>query len=122
MLSCALEKDAAKVCDAVTSDSSDATADPLWSLQETRLCNKTQLHALQDNLFALRLNERQKSVAAFGKRLRLASLTLQTPVADDILLNTLKTRLPARLQNQAMLVIDDFGTVRSVASKLTSTQ
>lgn len=51
LLPCAFEKDTAKLFDIVPSSNCSATADQLCFLSEARLCNKAQLHVLQDVLW-----------------------------------------------------------------------
>lgn len=108
--------------DSVPSSRYNVTAYELWILLKASFCTKAQFHTLQDTFFALERNERQESVAAFGKRLRSASLASRTSVADEILLNRFQAGLSARLQDQAMLVIGNFDNVVSVGSRLSSSQ
>lgn len=49
-------------------------------------------------------------------------MALQTAVADEILLNRFDEGLPARLQDQAMLVTGNYDTVVCVVSRLYSGQ
>lgn len=97
LLPSAFEKYSANVFGAVASGKCEPTADLLWNRLEARLCSRAQLYALQDELFGLQRNDPQMSVVAFGERLRSASLVLQTPEADEILLNKFKAGLFTRL-------------------------
>lgn len=118
----AFEKDTVKVFGYVASSNYTAAADQLWTLLEASLCNKAQLHVLQDKVFGLKWNDRKGSVAAFGERLRWVSLALQTPVADENLLSRFKATLRSMLQDQAMLVTGHFYNAVSVVSRQSSPQ
>lgn len=119
---CAFEKDAPKVFGDVTSSNFNFRADQPWILPEARLCDRAQLHASQVTFFGFKWNARQESVAAFGELLRAASLSLQTPVVDDVLLSRFKAGLPLSLPDQAILVTSDYDTVVSVFPELSSAQ
>lgn len=116
------EKDAAEVLDDVASSNYNGTAKKLWSRLEARFCIEVKLHALQDRFSGLKLSERQKFVATFGGRFRSAFFALQTPVADEMLLNRLKAGLPVRLHDEVTLATGDFDIVLSVVLRLPSVQ
>lgn len=73
-------------------------------------------------LFGLKLDVQQKSVATFEKRVRCASLKLQTLVADAFFWKVLKAKLVMRLRNQTMLFVEDSSTVVATESKLSGAQ
>ena len=118
----AFEKDAQRVFEEVVSTHTSDTAATLWDLLETRLCNRTHMSALQDKFFSMKWNERKESVGSYAERLRSASMSLPTPISNDVLQNRFKAGLPQKLEDQAVLVTGDFDTVVSAVARLSTAQ
>lgn len=119
---CAFERNARHVYEEVAESHVDASADDLWEILETSLCNMTHRSALQDKILGMKRNDRKESVAHYAERLRSAEMALPTTSSMDVLLNCFKAGLPQKLQDQAVLVTGEFDTVVSSVSRLSAAQ
>lgn len=122
LLPLAFEGDARSVYEEVANEAMDLNTTELWARLEERLCNKVHQSALQDKLFEMRWNERKESFTTFAQRLRSASLSLPTPIGNDILLNRLKAGIPSRLRDQAHIITGSYDEVVTRLGRLSAAQ
>lgn len=119
----AFEADSERVFDEVSSANLNATCAELSDLLERRLCNDTHQSALRDKFFGMKWNEKRESFDRFASCLRSAFLSLPTGTVDEgVLVNRLRSGLPQRIQDQAILITGGFDEVVSKLSNLSSTQ
>ena len=118
----AFERDALRVYEEDAGFYVNASADDLWEILETKLCNIVHRSDLQDKFFGMKWNDRKDSVAHYAERLRSAAMALPTTISMGVLLNRFKAVLPQKLHNQAVLVMGDFDTVVRSVSLLSTAQ
>lgn len=105
-----------------TSVHSETTADQMRNILEMGLGNRAQLHALQDEFFGLKWNERHESVTNLKERLSTVLMVLQTAVSDEALYKELNAELSFKIPDKARLVTEDFDAVVSAVLELIRAQ
>jgi hypothetical protein len=99
---------------------SNATADELWDLMESKVYNVSQQRNQRAPFYSTSWKEKTESIEQYGARLATAAMTLPEGVSDEALIHRCRDGTPQRLKVQALLIrggYDEIVATTSLVSK-----